>query len=121
VRAQVKLGRVDYPTAPHILDQAQALIEQLPDASELRADLQSTVDDLRRQVQPGELGARSRKPLGDDGQRRSLRGGLPPPGLAVRGLRVRRSNLGAACVTRNDKEVSPKELIRMNLEESGQA
>jgi hypothetical protein len=53
VQAQVKLVSVDYPTAPQALDEAQALIEQLPAASKLRVDLQSAADDLRRQVQPG--------------------------------------------------------------------
>jgi hypothetical protein len=53
VRAQVKLASVDYPAAPHTLDAAQALIEQLPTAAKLRADLQSAIDDLWQQVQPG--------------------------------------------------------------------
>jgi hypothetical protein len=56
VRAQVKLGGVDYPAAPHTLEEAQALVEGLPAASKLRADLQSAIDDLWRQVQPGRAG-----------------------------------------------------------------
>jgi hypothetical protein len=56
VRAQVVLVSVDYPAAPQALDEAQDLIEQLPASSKLRADLQSTADDLRRHVQPGRIG-----------------------------------------------------------------
>jgi hypothetical protein len=56
VRAQVKLGGVDYPAAPHTLEEAQALVEQLPATSQLRADLRSAIDDLWRQVQPGRIG-----------------------------------------------------------------
>jgi len=56
VRAQVKLGSVDYSSAPHALGEVQALVEQLPAASKLRADLQSATDDLWRQVQPGRVG-----------------------------------------------------------------
>jgi hypothetical protein len=56
VRAQVTLGSVDYATAPHLLEGAQARVEQLPVGSVLRADLKSAVDDLWRQVQPGRLG-----------------------------------------------------------------
>jgi hypothetical protein len=53
VRAQVKLASVDYPAAPHTLEEAQALVVQLPATAKLRADLQSAIDDLWRQVQPG--------------------------------------------------------------------
>jgi hypothetical protein len=56
VRAQVKHGSVDYSSAPHVLGEAQALVEQLPASSQLRADLQSATDDLWRQVQPGRVG-----------------------------------------------------------------
>lgn len=56
VRAQVKLASVDYSSAPHVLEEAQALVEQLPAASKLRADLQSATDELWRQVQPGRIG-----------------------------------------------------------------
>jgi hypothetical protein len=56
VRAQVKLASVDYPAAPHTLDEAQALVEQLPATAQLRADLQTAIDDLWRQVQPGRSG-----------------------------------------------------------------
>ena len=56
VRAQVKLGSVDYSSAPHVLEEVQALVEQLPASSKLRADLQSATDDLWRQVQPGRIG-----------------------------------------------------------------
>ncbi len=53
VRAQVKAENVDYTTAPRALDEAQALIEQLPAAAALRHDLQTALDDLWRRVQPG--------------------------------------------------------------------
>jgi hypothetical protein len=56
VRAQVRQGGVDYPAAPHTLEEAQALVEVLPAASQLRADLQSAIDDLWRHVQPGRIG-----------------------------------------------------------------
>ena len=56
VRAQVKLESVDYSIAPHVLEDVQALVEQLPAASKLRADLQSAIDDLWEQVQPGRAG-----------------------------------------------------------------
>jgi hypothetical protein len=56
VRAQVQAVNVDYPTAPHALEEAEALIEQLPAASVLRAELQLAADDLWRQVQPGRAG-----------------------------------------------------------------
>jgi hypothetical protein len=56
VRAQVKLESVDYSGAPHVLEAAQALVEQLPAGSKLRAELQSATDDLWRQVQPGRIG-----------------------------------------------------------------
>jgi len=39
-----------------VLEEAQALVEQLPASSKLRADLQSATDDLWRQVQPGRIG-----------------------------------------------------------------
>jgi hypothetical protein len=53
VRAQVQGINVDYATAPRALEEAQSLIERLPAASVLRAELQAAVDDLWRQVQPG--------------------------------------------------------------------
>jgi hypothetical protein len=53
VRQQVNAERVDYATAPRALDTAQALVNELPAGSSLRADLQATVDDLRAKVQPG--------------------------------------------------------------------
>jgi hypothetical protein len=56
VLAQVQGINVDYTTAPHVLEEAQSLIEQLPAASKLRADLQLAADDLWRQVQPGRAG-----------------------------------------------------------------
>jgi hypothetical protein len=55
VRQQVKLGSVDYTSAPRSLTEAQALIEQLPATAKLRQDLQSAIDDLWQAVQPGRI------------------------------------------------------------------
>ncbi len=46
-------GAVDYSVQPRSLNDAQGLIERLPEKSSLRQALQSSLDDLRRQVQPG--------------------------------------------------------------------
>jgi hypothetical protein len=58
VRLQVDAEEVAYPAAPKALDEAQALVNQLPPGSSLRRDLQSAVDDLRGRIQPG-LAARA--------------------------------------------------------------
>ena len=53
IRQQIVRGTVDYTAAPRSLNEAQALIQRLPADSSLRRDLQSSLDDLRRHVQPG--------------------------------------------------------------------
>jgi len=53
VRQQVNQGLVDYPDARQRLRQAEALIAQLPNASELRTELTKVVGSLRKSVPGG--------------------------------------------------------------------
>jgi hypothetical protein len=53
VRQQANRGTVDYSVSPRALNEVQALLDRLPPGSDLRQDLQSALDDLRRTVQPG--------------------------------------------------------------------
>lgn len=53
VRQQINLGLVDYPDARQRLRQAEAMIAQLPNASELRAELTKVVGSLRKSVPGG--------------------------------------------------------------------
>lgn len=53
VRQQVNQGMVDYPDARQRLRQAEAMIAQLPNASELRTELTKVVGSLRKSVPGG--------------------------------------------------------------------
>lgn len=53
VRQQVKQGAIDFNEARRRLQEAQGLLDQLPDGSELRQDLAGVIADLRRSVPGG--------------------------------------------------------------------
>jgi hypothetical protein len=53
VRQQVNQGAVDFNFARKQLADGEQLLTQLPDASQLRGDLQGVISDLRRSVPTG--------------------------------------------------------------------
>jgi hypothetical protein len=53
VRQQVNQGAIDFSYARKQLQDADALLSQLPEGSQLRADLQAVIADLRRAVPSG--------------------------------------------------------------------
>jgi len=53
VRQQVNQGAIDFNSARKQLADAEQLLTQLPDGSQLRIDLQDVIDDLRKSVPAG--------------------------------------------------------------------
>lgn len=53
VRQQVNQGLVDFPDARQRLRQAEAMVTQLPNASDLRAELTEVIEDLRKSIPGG--------------------------------------------------------------------
>jgi hypothetical protein len=53
VRQQVNQGAIDFNFARKQLAEGEQLLTQLPDGSQLRADLQDVVADLRKSVPAG--------------------------------------------------------------------